>query len=49
MGMRRKFSDDFKRRIVAETEAARTSVSVVARRHDINTNLLFHPFILGAR
>ena len=38
---RRKFSDDFKRQVVAETEAARTSVSVVARRHDINANLLF--------
>ena len=38
---RRKFSTDFKRQVVAETEAARTSVSVVARRHDINANLLF--------
>jgi len=38
---RRKFSADFKRRVVAETYAAGTSVSVVARRHDINANLLF--------
>jgi len=38
---RRQFSADFKRRIVAETYAAGTSVSVVARRHDINANLLF--------
>ena len=39
--MRRQFSADFKRRVVAETHAAGTSVSVVARRHDINANLLF--------
>ena len=38
---RRQFSADFKRRIVAETYSAGTSVSVVARRHDINANLLF--------
>ena len=38
---RRQFSADFKRRVVAETYAAGTSVSVVARRHDINANLLF--------
>jgi len=38
---RRQFSADFKRRVVAETYAADTSVSVVARRHDINANLLF--------
>ena len=29
------------RRVVAETHAAGASVSVVARRHDINANLLF--------
>ena len=39
--IRRQFSADFKRRVVAETHAAGTSVSVVARRHDINANLLF--------
>jgi len=38
---RRQFSDDFKRQVVAEIEPGRTSVSVVARRHDINANLLF--------
>ena len=38
---RRQFSADFKQRVVAETYAAGTSVSVVARRHDINANLLF--------
>ena len=40
-GARRQFSADFKRRVVAETHAAGTSVSVVARRHDINANLVF--------
>lgn len=39
--VRRQFSDGFKRKCVAETLARRTSVSVVARRHDINANLLF--------
>lgn len=38
---RRKFSADFKRRVVSEIYAAGASVSVVARRHDINANLLF--------
>jgi len=44
MGKRRvrpQFSADFKRRVVSETYAAGTSASVVARRHDINANLLF--------
>lgn len=39
--VRHQYSADFKRRVVAETHAAGTSVSVVARRHDINANLLF--------
>jgi len=39
--VRRQFSADLKRRYVSETYAAGTSVSVVARRHDINANLLF--------
>lgn len=39
--VRRQFNADFKRRVVAETYASGTSVSVVARRHDINANLLF--------
>ena len=38
---RRQFSADFKRRVVSETHVAGTSVSLVARRHDINANLLF--------
>jgi len=38
---RRQFSADFKRRVVEQTHAAGTSVSVVARRHDINANLFF--------
>jgi transposase len=38
---RRTWSSEEKRRIVAETEAPGASVSVVARRHDLNANLLF--------
>jgi hypothetical protein len=38
---RRVWSADGKRRIVAETLAPGASVSVVARRHDVNTNMLF--------
>ena len=38
---RRQFSADFKRQVVSETHVSGTSVSVVARRHDINANLLF--------
>lgn len=38
---RRQFNADFKRRVVAQSYAPGTSVSVVARRHDINANLLF--------
>jgi len=38
---RRRWTAEEKRRIVAETRAAGSSVSVVARRHDINANLLF--------
>lgn len=38
---RRQFSADFKQRVIAETYAAGTSVSVLARRHDINASLLF--------
>lgn len=40
-GQRRHFSNAFKRRAVEETLEGRESVSVVARRHDLNTNLLF--------
>src|SRR6478735_8735369 len=38
---RRVWSDDQKRRIVAETFEPGASVSVVARRHDLNANMLF--------
>ena len=38
---RRLWSEVEKRRIVAETLAPGASVSVVARRHDVNANMLF--------
>lgn len=38
---RRQWTAEEKRRIVAETRVPGSSVSVVARRHDINANLLF--------
>jgi transposase len=38
---RRRWSADDKRRIVAETFEPGASVSVVARRHDLNANMLF--------
>jgi transposase len=38
---RRRWSEEDKARIVAECEAPGSSVSLVARRHDLNTNLLF--------
>jgi transposase len=38
---RRVWSDGEKRRIVAETFAPDASVSIVARRHDLNANMLF--------
>jgi transposase len=38
---RRLWSDALKRRIVAETLAPGASVSVVARRHDVNANQVF--------
>jgi transposase len=40
-GRRRRWTDEEKRRIVAESEAPGSSVSIVARRHDLNTNMLF--------
>lgn len=39
--MRRFWADSAKRRMVAETLSPGASVSVVARRHDVNANLLF--------
>jgi transposase len=38
---RRIWSEEEKRRIVAETREPGSSVSIVARRHDLNANLLF--------
>lgn len=38
---RRSWPEDLKRQIVAESLAPGASVSAVARRHDINTNMLF--------
>jgi transposase len=38
---RRTFSDEQKRRMVAECEDPGASVSLVARRYDVNANLLF--------
>jgi transposase len=38
---RRRWSDEDKARIVAECGASGSSVSLVARRHDLNANLLF--------
>ncbi|MBL6748942.1 MAG: transposase [Nevskia sp.] len=40
-GERRRRSDAERRRIVEETYAPGASVSVVARRHDVNANLVF--------
>ena len=38
---RRRWSEALKRRIVAETLEPGSSVSIVARRHDVNANQLF--------
>ncbi len=38
---RRQYSKAYKRQVVEEALTGEDSVSVVARRHDINTNLLF--------
>ena len=38
---RRNWSDDEKRRIVAQTQFPGVSVSQVARRYDVNANLVF--------
>lgn len=39
---RRRYTLAFKRQVVEETLAGDESVSVVARRHDVNANLLFN-------
>ena len=38
---RRQYSEALKRQMVAETQVPGASVSVVARRHDVNSNQLF--------
>jgi transposase len=38
---RRQYSEALKRQIVAETQVPGASVSIVARRHDVNSNQLF--------
>jgi transposase len=38
---RRRWTEEDKARIVAECEAPGSSVSIVVRRHDLNTNMLF--------
>jgi len=38
---RRQWSEAMKRRIVAETQEPGSSVSIVARRHDVNANQVF--------
>ena len=40
-GRRREWPEALKRRMVAETLEPGASVSIVARRHDVNTNQLF--------
>ncbi len=38
---RRQYSEALKRQMVAETQTPGASVSIVARRHDVNSNQLF--------
>ncbi len=39
---RRRWSEEFKRRVVAEAAAPGASAAAVARRYDLNANLLFN-------
>lgn len=39
--LRRRYSRDFKRQLVEQTLSGQESVSVIARRHDVNANQLF--------
>jgi transposase len=41
VGQRREWPEALKRQMVAETLEPGSSVSIVARRHDVNTNQLF--------
>jgi len=41
VGLRRRWPEALKRQIVAETRAPGASVSVVARRYDVNANQVF--------
>jgi transposase len=41
VGRRREWPEALKRQMVAETLEPGSSVSIVARRHDVNTNQLF--------
>ena len=41
VGRRREWPESLKRQMVAETLEPGASVSIVARRHDVNTNQLF--------
>ena len=41
--LRRRWSDAEKRRIVVESYQPGVSVSLVARRNDVNANLVFNP------
>src|SRR5919202_1008852 len=41
LAKRRNWPEAFKRQVVAETRQPGSSVSIVARRHDLNTNQLF--------
>src|SRR5699024_9234917 len=38
---RRRYSDAFRRQVIAETGQQGTSVSQVSRRHDLNANMVF--------
>src|ERR1039457_6487368 len=40
-GRNRRYSPAFKRKVVKESLVSGASVSVVARRHDINSNIVF--------
>ena len=39
---RRSYTPDFRMQVIAETRRPGASVAEVARRHDLNTNVVFH-------